>query len=55
MSYAPDYLGHDTPKLGFGMMRLPKLGDGSMDMPQICDMVDCFMDAGLTYFDTAYV
>ena len=55
MSYAPDYLGHDTPKLGFGMMRLPKLADGSMDMPQICAMVDCFMDAGLTYFDTAYV
>lgn len=55
MSYAPDYLGHDTPKLGFGMMRLPKLDDGSMDLPQICDMVDCFMDAGLTYYDTAYV
>ena len=55
MSYASDYLGHDTPKLGFGMMRLPKLADGAMDMPQICDMVDEFMGAGLTYFDTAYV
>ena len=55
MSYAPDYLGHNTPKLGFGMMRLPKLEDGTMDMPQICDMVDCFMGAGLTYYDTAYV
>lgn len=55
MSYASDYLGHDTPKLGFGMMRLPKLADGTMDMPQICDMVDEFMGAGLTYFDTAYV
>ena len=55
MAYSDDYLGHDTPKLGFGMMRLPKLEDGSMDMPQICDMVDCFMGAGLTYFDTAYV
>lgn len=55
MSYVPHYLGHDTPKLGFGMMRLPKLEDGTMDMPQICDMVDEFMGAGLTYFDTAYV
>ena len=55
MPYAPDYLGHDTPKLGFGMMRLPKLEDGTMDMPQICDMVDEFMGAGLTYFDTAFV
>ena len=55
MAYAQDYLGHDTPKLGFGMMRLPKLEDGSMDMEQICQMVDIFMDAGLTYFDTAYV
>ncbi len=55
MAYARDYLGHDTPKLGFGMMRLPKLEDGSMDMEQICQMVDVFMDAGLTYFDTAYV
>ena len=55
MAYATDYLGHDTPKLGFGMMRLPKLEDGSMDMDQICQMVDVFMGAGLTYFDTAYV
>ncbi|MDO4538979.1 MAG: aldo/keto reductase [Coriobacteriales bacterium] len=55
MAYAKDYFGHDTPKLGFGLMRLPKLEDGSMDIPQICDMVDCFMNAGLTYFDTAYV
>lgn len=55
MAYARNYLGHDTPKLGFGMMRLPKLEDGSMDMEQICQMVDVFMGAGLTYFDTAYV
>ena len=55
MAYARDYLGRDTPKLGFGMMRLPKLDDGSMDMEQIRQMVDEFMGAGLTYFDTAYV
>ena len=55
MAYAENYLGHDIPKLGFGLMRLPKLEDGSMDSAQICDMVDCFLDAGLSYFDTAFV
>ncbi len=55
MPYAPDYLGHNTPKLGFGLMRLPKLEDGSIDVPQVSEMVDIFLDAGLTYFDTAYV
>ena len=55
MPYAPDYLGHNTPKLGFGLMRLPHLEDGSIDVPQLCEMVDIFLDAGLTYFDTAYV
>ena len=49
------YLGEATPKLGFGFMRLPKLEDGSIDIEQTKTMVDRFMDAGLTYFDTAYV
>jgi len=55
MAYADMYLGKDTPKLGFGLMRLPRLEDGSMDLEQVCQMVDTFMDAGLTYFDTAFV
>ena len=55
MSYAQDYLGKSTPKLGFGLMRLPKLDDGTYDDEQIKKMVDHFMEAGLTYFDTAYV
>ena len=49
------YFGESTPKLGFGMMRLPKLPDDTFDLEQIKRMVDCFMDAGLTYFDTAFV
>ncbi len=49
------YFGEKTPKLGFGLMRLPHLADGKNDMEQICKMVDAFMAAGLTYFDTAYV
>lgn len=50
-----DYLGKDTFKLGFGLMRLPKLPDGSIDIPQVCEMADRFIAAGGTYFDTAYV
>ncbi len=41
-------------KLGFGLMRLPKNEDGSIDIPQTADMVDLFMEAGGTYFDTAF-
>ena len=50
-----DYLGKDVFKLGFGLMRLPHTADGENDMPQIMDMVDKFIAAGGTYFDTAYV
>ncbi len=42
------------PKLGFGLMRLPEK-DGKIDHDEVCRMVDSYMDAGLTYFDTAYV
>ena len=47
------YLGEDIRKLGFGLMRLPKIGD-EFDLDQIKAMVDAFLDAGFTYFDTAY-
>ena len=50
-----NYLGQDTFKLGFGLMRLPKNPDGSIDVPQVCQMADQFIAAGGTYFDTAYV
>ncbi|MCI9553536.1 MAG: 4Fe-4S dicluster domain-containing protein [Acutalibacter sp.] len=51
-----DYLGKNTFKLGFGLMRLPKLSDGkSEDIDQTKKMVDMFLVAGGTYFDTAYV
>ena len=49
------YFGESTPKLGFGLMRLPKKGMGKIDIEQTKKMVDLFMDAGLNYFDTAYV
>ena len=50
-----DYLGKDVFKLGFGLMRLPKNKDGSIDVDQTKTMVDKFISAGGTYFDTAYV
>ena len=49
-----DYFGKDVPKLGFGLMRLPKKGLGT-DVEQVKQMVDLFMEAGFTYFDTAFV
>ena len=48
------YFGEHTPKLGFGMMRLPRT-NGQIDIEETKRMVDVFMAAGLTYFDTAYV
>lgn len=47
------YLGQDIGKLGFGLMRLPQKDD-KIDIEQTKVMVDKFMDAGFTYFDTAW-
>lgn len=43
-------------KLGFGLMRLPVLdGDQTkIDLERVTEMVDAFLAAGGTYFDTAY-
>ena len=40
-------------KLGFGLMRLPKNGE-DIDIEQTKQMVDMFLEAGFTYFDTAW-
>ncbi len=42
------------PKLGFGLMRLPEK-DGKIDIAHVSRMVDAYMQAGMNYFDTAYV
>lgn len=47
------YLGENIKKLGFGLMRLPQK-NGIIDMEQVKEMVDLFMKAGFTYFDTAW-
>ena len=46
-------LGENIPKLGFGLMRLPMIGE-EVDIEQTKEMVDLFMQAGFTYFDTAW-
>lgn len=48
------YLGENIKKLGFGLMRLPQLEDGKIDIEQTKQMVDLFLEAGFTYFDTAW-
>ena len=47
-------IGKGIGKLGFGLMRLPTLEGGAIDIEQTKKMVDMFMDAGFTYFDTAW-
>ena len=37
---------------GFGCMRLPMIGE-DVDMEQTKQMVDCFLEQGFNYFDTA--
>lgn len=44
----------ETGKLGFGLMRLPRRGV-KIDVAQFSQMVDMFLEAGFTYFDTARV
>jgi predicted aldo/keto reductase-like oxidoreductase len=48
-----DYLGKNIKKLGFGLMRLPMLSK-EVDIEQTKVMADKFLEAGFTYFDTAY-
>ena len=50
-------LGKDIKKLGFGLMRLPRIegSDDVIDIEQTKEMVDLFMEAGCTYYDTAWI
>ena len=51
-----EFFGTTMSKLGFGLMRLPRLADGTtIDVAQCETMTDAFLDAGMRYFDTAYV
>lgn len=44
-------------KMGFGFLRLPLENpedERSVDLSRVCALVDCFIEGGGTYFDTAY-
>ena len=41
-------------KLGFGLMRLPRVRENVIDREETKKMIDKFIAAGGTYFDTAY-
>ena len=45
---------NEVPKLGFGLMRLPRKVLAT-DVEQTKKMVDLFLEAGFTYFDTAFL
>lgn len=48
----------NTPKLGFGCMRLPLNNPDDVtdiDIDHVERMVDAFLEADGTYFDTAFV
>ena len=47
------YFNEVKKNFGFGLMRLP-MKDGDVDYIEVCKMVDCFMEAGFNYFDTAH-
>ncbi|MBQ7219402.1 MAG: aldo/keto reductase [Synergistaceae bacterium] len=49
-------LGDNIKKLGFGLMRLPRVAGSEdvIDIEQTKQMVDEFLAAGFTYFDTAW-
>lgn len=49
-------LGDNIKKLGFGLMRLPRIAGSEdvIDIEQVKQMVDEFLAAGFTYFDTAW-
>ena len=48
------FTGKEKIKLGFGLMRLPRIDEQTIDIEQVKTMVDMFIEAGGTYFDTAF-
>jgi predicted aldo/keto reductase-like oxidoreductase len=50
-----DKLGIQTSLLGFGCMRFPCNSDGSINEEKAEKMIDTAYQAGVNYFDTAYV
>jgi hypothetical protein len=49
------FTGKEKLRLGFGLMRLPRNADDTINVEETSQMVDRFLEAGGTYFDTAFV
>jgi len=54
MKYRKDKYGNDISALGFGCMRFPRSG-GSINMAETEKQILAAIDAGVNYFDTAYI
>ncbi len=54
MQYRKDKYGNDISALGFGCMRFPRSG-GGIDMAETERELLAAIDAGVNYFDTAYI
>ena len=50
-----NFCGEELSKFGFGLMRLPRNEDGTINTDLTAQMADRFLEAGMKYFDTAYV
>ena len=55
MKMSNTFCGEELGKFGFGLMRLPRNEDGTINTDETAEMTDRFLEAGLKYFDTAYV
>ena len=54
MQYRKDKYGNDISTLGFGCMRFTRKG-GAIDIPKAEKEIMAAVDAGVNYFDTAYI
>ena len=55
MIYRKDKYGNDISLLGFGCMRFPRTPIGKTDMAETERELLAAIDAGVNYFDTAYI
>ncbi len=49
-----EFKGKKLSRLGLGTLRLPEKEDGNLSIEEVSRMVDCAIEGGINYFDTAY-
>ena len=54
MKYRKDKYGNEISVLGYGCMRFPRK-NGSIDIEETEKQILAAIDAGINYFDTAYI